>query len=83
MSEKKVDETGRSDIIHVMTNQFVDIVRYDTHTGQVSYQRENSSAEFTCYDYDLISLRGFDHLRKELSRVSIMTETNQSFSAFY
>ncbi len=59
-----------SEIVHVMTNQYIRPIYYDKVTGQVSYIPQNSSAVYTCYDYDLVSLKGFDHLRAVLSQLN-------------
>ncbi len=61
---------NNTDIVHVMTNQYIRPIHYDKSTGQVSYIPQNSSAVYTCYDYDLVSLKGFDHLRAVLSRLN-------------
>lgn len=54
-------------IVHVMTNQNVRVVSYDKRTGQVSYTRKHSDTVYTCYDYELASVKGIDHLRDVLS----------------
>jgi hypothetical protein len=59
--------TVYSDIVHVMTNQNVRIVSYDKRTGQVSYTWKYSDNVYTCYDYELASVKGIDHLRDVLS----------------
>ncbi len=63
-----------SDIVHVMTNQFIRLVNYDRRTGQVSYSLEERDSVYTCYDYELVSLKGIDHLRTVLSTVGRNSE---------
>ena len=71
MNRKAPDFQIDSDIVHVMTNQFVRIVNYDRRTGQVSYSLQDKDSVYTCYDYELVSLKGIDHLRIVLSGFNI------------
>ncbi len=70
MDKKDLEIQPASDIVHVMTNQFIRIVNYDRRTGQVSYSLEDRDSVYTCYDYELVSLKGIDHLRRVLSTKS-------------
>lgn len=70
MNKTAKNNANISEIVHVMTNQYINPIHYDKATGQVSYIPQNSSAVYTCYDYDLVSLKGFDHLRAVLSRLN-------------
>ncbi len=67
---------GRSDpeklyIYHVVTGQFVVPIQYNDESGRVIYIAENSSIISECFDYDLSSQKGLDHLREELFHVRI------------
>lgn len=79
MNKTVKNNTNISEIVHVMTNQYINPIHYDKATGQVSYIPQNSSSIYTCYDYDLVSLKGFDHLRAVLSQVNedIKKKTNK------
>ena len=69
--EKKVPEIqAASDIVHVMTNQYIRVVNYDKRTGQVSYSLQDRDSVYTCYDYELVSMKGMSHLRSVLSAKS-------------
>ncbi len=68
------NSSDHSDIVHVMTNRLVRIVNYDKRTGQVSFSPRDSSHIYTCYDYDLVSLKGIDHLRSVLSESAMQLE---------
>ncbi len=70
MNETLNNNTNISEIVHVMTNQYINPIHYDKVTGQVSYIPQNSSSVYTCFDYDLVSLKGLDHLRAVLSRLN-------------
>ena len=69
MNKTVKNNTNISEIVHVMTNQYINPTHYDKVTGQVSYISQNSSVVYSCYDYDLVSLKGLDHLREVLSRL--------------
>ncbi len=76
----RTKETYNSLIIHVMSNQCVEIIHYDKRTGQVSYTPTDSVNIYTCYDYDLVSLGGIDHLRVILSEATQNHESRISHS---
>ena len=57
-------------IIHLTTGNFISPVHYDKSCGEVSYISENSSCVFTCFDYELKSTKGFNHLKKLLDNLS-------------
>lgn len=78
MEKKNPEVLAASDIVHVMTNQLIRIVNYDKRTGQVSYSLEDRDSVYTCYDYELVSLKGIDHLRTVLSAKS-NGHTSQNF----
>ncbi len=78
MDKKEGKGSEHSNIVHVMSNQYVEIFNYDKSTGQVSYIPENSRSVFTCYDYDLVSLKGIDHLRAVLSGAANSPETHKA-----
>ncbi len=69
-----------SNIVHVMSNQYVHITYYDKRTGQVSYTPIDSENVYTCYDYDLVSMGGLDHLRNILSEAAKNPESVKSHS---
>ena len=71
MDKKTPDFQIDSEIVHVMTNQIVRVVSYDRRTGQVSYSLQDRDSVYTCYDYELTSLKGIEHLRTVLSAVNI------------
>lgn len=75
-------ESFHSDIVHVMSNQIVKIVNYDKRTGQVSYTREDSNALYTCYDYEIASLKGIDHLRSVLVSAASNTDSRNIQAVF-
>ncbi len=77
MNKTVKNNTNISEIVHVMTNQYIKPIHYDKVTGQVLYIPQDSSAVFTCYDYDLVSLKGFDHLREVLSRLNEEKKKNK------
>jgi hypothetical protein len=56
-------------IKHLPSNRFVKPVHYDNLSGEVSYINEDSKLVFTCFDYELKSEKGFDHLRAILNNL--------------
>ena len=70
MENKDPEIQAASDIVHVMTNQYIRVVNYDKRTGQVSYSLQDRDSVYTCYDYELVSMKGMSHLRSVLSAKS-------------
>ena len=79
MEKKEHEILAASDIVHVMTNQYIRVVNYDKRTGQVSYSFEDRDSVYTCYDYELVSLKGIDHLRSVLSAKSSGHSSQKAF----
>ena len=56
-------------IKHLPSDLLVKPVYYDNVSGEVSYINENSKNVFTCFDYELKSEKGLDHLRAILNNL--------------
>lgn len=64
------------EIIHLPSNQFVQPVYYDRISSEVSYIPKNSKSVFTCFDYELMSKKGLNHLRTILNDLSSTNSNN-------
>ena len=83
MNKKDPKIQAASHIVHVMTNQYIRVVNYDRHTGQVSYSLQDRDSVYTCYDYELVSLKGIEHLRTVLSAASNDPTSQNAFRGMF
>jgi hypothetical protein len=56
-------------IRHLSSGLKITPMYYDRNSGEVSYIPENSKLVFTCFDYELFSDSGINHLRRVLNQL--------------